>query len=92
MSLSLKLSLSLSLYLYLSWPFLVRSYFLIILIKCLNGQGSQRLLFQSVLLMYLSLSFSLYLSFFLFVDQVMFSHGPPSVFRGFGLVWKAGRL
>ena len=27
-----------------------------------------------------------------FVDQVMFSHGPPSVFRGFGLVWKAGRL
>ena len=42
---------------------LVRSCFLVTLIKCLKGQKSQISLFESALQMYLSLSLSLSLSF-----------------------------
>ena len=71
---------------------LVRSCFLVTLIKCLKGQKSQISLFESALQMYLSLSLSLYLSLSLSCWSGHVFAWPPSVLQGFGLVWKAGRL
>ena len=70
---------------------LVRSCFLITLIKCLKGQKSQRLkVFSKCICHCLCHCLCICLRHCLFVGHVFL--WPQSILQGFGLVWKAGRL